>query len=255
MTDDFVGFRTSMRSRQFDSREVALATYVLIHGAGSDSWYWHPVVGELSRRGHAVVAPDLPSGDDSAGLAEYAEAVVNAVGDLILVAQSLGGFVAPLVCARVPVTLLVLVAAMVPRPGEPAGDWFVNTGWPAARRAHAGREGRTVDDEVDVLAEFFHDVPPDVVSEAFSRGEPQQSDRPFGDPWPLEAWPNVPTKFVLRRDDRFSRPTSCGASFASVSGSPRTRSEADIFRRSAILTNSSTCLRNPSPESSATDAR
>ena len=41
---------------------------------------------------------DLPCDDDAAGFPEYAEAVVEAVGaraDLILVAQSLGGFTAP----------------------------------------------------------------------------------------------------------------------------------------------------------------
>ncbi|MDQ3147505.1 MAG: hypothetical protein M3R01_11355 [Actinomycetota bacterium] len=67
----------------------------------------------------------------AAGLEEYAQAVVEAVGDrsdLILVAQSLAGFTAPLVCGRLPVTLLVLVAAMVPRPGESPGDWWADTG-------------------------------------------------------------------------------------------------------------------------------
>src|SRR5215218_7520235 len=98
-----------------------MATYVLIHGSGSDSWYWHRVAPELSGRGHEVVAPDLPTGDDSAGLLEYADAVVAATGerrDVVLVAQSLAGFVAPLVREHVPVRLMVLVTAMVPRPGE-----------------------------------------------------------------------------------------------------------------------------------------
>src|SRR6266550_6144621 len=114
-----------------------MATYVLIHGAGSDSWYWHLVVPELRARGHAVVAVDLPCDDDSAGLAEYTDAVVDAIGDrkdLIVVAQSLGGFTAPLVCERVPVRLMVLVAAMVPVPGESAGEWWANTGWEESRR-------------------------------------------------------------------------------------------------------------------------
>src|SRR6266446_4687060 len=109
-----------------------MATYVLIHGAGSDAWYWHLVVPELRARGHDVIAPDLPSDDDSAGLSEYADVVIRAVGDRtdpVVVAQSLGGFTAPLVCDRVAVSLLILVAAMVPRPGEPPGDWWANTGW------------------------------------------------------------------------------------------------------------------------------
>src|SRR5437016_5617198 len=94
---------------------LRVATYVLIHGASSDSWYWHRVVPELQGRGHDVVAPDLPSDDDAAGLAEYADAVVAAIGvrrDLILVAQSMAGFTAPIVCERLPVDLLIMVAAM-----------------------------------------------------------------------------------------------------------------------------------------------
>ena len=60
------------------------------------------------------MAPDLPCDDDAAGLPEYADAVVDAIGDrtgLVVVAQSFGGFTAPLVCDRVDVDLLVLVAA------------------------------------------------------------------------------------------------------------------------------------------------
>jgi pimeloyl-ACP methyl ester carboxylesterase len=183
-----------------------MATYVLIHGSGSDSWYWHRVAPELSGRGHDVVAPDQPTGDDSAGLLEYAGAVVAATGerrDVVLVAQSLAGFVAPLVCEHVPVRLMVLVTAMVPRPGESPGEWFANTGWAEARRAQAEREGREVGDDVDVVTEFFHDVPEDVVAEAFIRPEPVQAETPFGQPWPLDAWPDVPTRFVLCRHDRF----------------------------------------------------
>src|SRR3954466_2165389 len=108
-----------------------MATYVLIHGAGGDAWYWHLVTPELRAFGHDVVTVDLPCDDDRAGLAEYADAVVAAIGDrrgVILVAQSLAGFTAPLVCGRVPVSLMVLVAAMVPAPGESAGDWWANTG-------------------------------------------------------------------------------------------------------------------------------
>jgi alpha-beta hydrolase superfamily lysophospholipase len=75
-----------------------MATYALIHGAGDGGWFWHLVAAELRGRGQEVVAPDLPTEDDAAGLPEYAEAVVEAVGDrgdLIVVAQSFGGFTAP----------------------------------------------------------------------------------------------------------------------------------------------------------------
>jgi pimeloyl-ACP methyl ester carboxylesterase len=183
-----------------------MATYVLIHGAGSDAWYWHLVVPELTARGHDVVTMDLPCEDDTAGLAEYADTVVEAIGDrsnLVLVAQSLAGFTAPLVCERVPVDMLVMLAAMVPSPGEPPGEWWANTGCEEAQRAQAGRDGGSVDGEFDVIETFFHDVPPEVTAEAMARGERGQSGTPFEKPWPLAAWPDVTTRFLLCRDDRF----------------------------------------------------
>jgi alpha-beta hydrolase superfamily lysophospholipase len=102
-----------------------MTTYVLIPGAGGDAWYWHLLVPELRERGLKALAMDLPADDDSAGLSEYANAVVGAIGDrtdLVLVAQSLGGFTAPLVREQVSVDLLVMLNAMVPSPGESAGE-------------------------------------------------------------------------------------------------------------------------------------
>jgi pimeloyl-ACP methyl ester carboxylesterase len=183
-----------------------MSTYVLIHGAGSDGWYWHLVAPALRTRGHDVVTMDLPCDDDNAGLTEYTDTVVEALGDrrdLVLVAQSLAGFTAPLVCERVPVDQMILVAAMVPSPSESPGDWWANTGWEAARRAQAQREGWSIDGDFDPLETFFHDVPDDVKAEAMARGAREQSGTPFEKPWPLASWPAVPTKFLLCRDDRF----------------------------------------------------
>ena len=182
-----------------------MTTYVLIPGAGGDAWYWHLLVPELEARGHEAVAVDLPTGDDTAGLAEYADAVVEAIGDrteVVLVAQSMGGFTAPSVCRQVPVDLLVLVNPMIPAPGETAGQWWDNTGQAAARAAKATADGRPVDGEFDPMTEFFHDVPDAVTAEAMAQGAPEQSDTPFGDPWPLDRWPDVPTRVVTGRDDR-----------------------------------------------------
>ncbi len=55
-----------------------MTTYVLIPGAGGVAWYWHLLEAELRERGHEAVAVDLPADDDSAGLSEYADAVVAA---------------------------------------------------------------------------------------------------------------------------------------------------------------------------------
>jgi pimeloyl-ACP methyl ester carboxylesterase len=169
------------------------ATFVLVPGAGGAAWYWHRVVPELERRGRNAIAVDLPADDDSAGLDAYTEVVVEAIGDrqpIVLVAQSFGGFTAPLVCERVPVELLILVNAMVPRPGETFNEWWTATGW-----------GDEVG-EIDMDDAFFHDVPDDVKAVAMKEEEPPQSGTPLTEPWPLESWPDVPTRFVQGRDDR-----------------------------------------------------
>jgi pimeloyl-ACP methyl ester carboxylesterase len=141
---------------------------------------------------------DLPCGDDSAGLTEYADAVVDAIGDrtdLVVVAHSLGGFTAPLVCARVPVDLMVLAAAMVPSPGETANEWWTASGYTEAASAQPDYG----DDEIAV---FLHDVKPELAAEMLARGC-DQSGTPMREPWPLDAWPDVPTRYLLFRDDRF----------------------------------------------------
>jgi pimeloyl-ACP methyl ester carboxylesterase len=49
---------------------------------------------------------------------------------------------------------------------------------------------------------FLHDVPDDVVGESVAHLR-AQSATPFEKPWPRDAWPDVPTRFLLCRDDRF----------------------------------------------------
>jgi pimeloyl-ACP methyl ester carboxylesterase len=173
--------------------DAVMKTFALIHGAGDVGWYWHLVEAELRARGHSTLAPDLPVEDDRAGLEAYADVVVEAIGrrrDVVVVAQSFGGYVAPMVAARVRARLIVLVAAMVPSPGESAEEMFANTGWHAP-----DAQGPTIDI-------FYHDVPRELALEAMARGR-RQSDTPGREPWPLAGWPDLPTKVVLGRNDRF----------------------------------------------------
>lgn len=181
-----------------------MATYVLIHGAGADSWYWHPLAAELRGRGHDVVAPDMPNTDDAAGLTEYTVAVVDAIGDrtdLVVVAHSFGGFVGPLVCDRVPVDLLVMVHAQIPAPAESPGEWWTNSGYGEARARHDA--GGAAPDPNDMRAFALHDTPRELAAELLAHHRVDQSDTPFEKPWPLKAWPDVPTKVLLSRDDHF----------------------------------------------------
>jgi pimeloyl-ACP methyl ester carboxylesterase len=181
-----------------------MATYVLIHGAASDSWYWHRVVPLLRAAGHDVMAPDLPISDPEAGISEYTDAVVAAIGapvpdDLIVVAQSFGSFTGTMLTRRVPVKLLVYVAAMAPKEGETPGEWWSATGYTEARQENDKLLG--LPDDADLKVVFFHDVPDDVVAEAFEHGEVAQSERPFGPP-PMPA-PDLTVRYLVGRHDRF----------------------------------------------------
>jgi pimeloyl-ACP methyl ester carboxylesterase len=184
-----------------------MATFTLIHGGGDVGWYWHLVERELRRRGHDVVAPDLPCDDDCAGLPEYADTVVDAIGDghdLVVVAQSYGGFTAPLVADRLQVDALVLVAGMIPAPGEAPADWWDNTGYRQAVQEQARRDGGLTGNEDPFIA-FYHDVPRALAEKAMSK-ERSESKTAYNSPWPLDAWPAVPTRFVLCTEDRFFPP-------------------------------------------------
>lgn len=184
-------------------------TYVLVPGAGGSPWYWHRVTPLLERRGHAVVAPDIDMTDPDLGLRDYTDAIVDAVdaadgatGRIVLVAQSMAGFYAPPACDRLDVALLVLLCPMIPAPGETPGGWWRSSGQLDAARAAALRDGRDPDAPFDVRETFFHDVPDDVTAEAFAGGDREPADKPFGEVWPLDRWPDVPTAVIAGAHDR-----------------------------------------------------
>jgi pimeloyl-ACP methyl ester carboxylesterase len=180
-----------------------MASFVLVPGAGGMAWYWHRVVPLIRAAGHEAVAIELPGEDRRTGLTVYADVVIHAIverSDVILVAQSLAGFTAPLVCVRASVRVLVFVNAMIPKPGETAGAWWDATGAVAAREKAAARRGYTT--EFDVATYFLHDVPQDVL-----RAGPEQPreeiDTVFDEPCRFEHWPDIPIHILAGRDDRF----------------------------------------------------
>ncbi len=184
-----------------------MTTFLLVPGAGGQAWYWHRLVPELERRGHRAIAVELPAADPDAGLTDYADTAIDAMGDVagdrdvVVVGQSMGSYTAMLVCDRVPARLLVFVNAMVPKLGELPGHMWEATGLRGARIEEARRHGRDPDARFDPQFEFLHDVPPEVVESG--PPPPEQADKPFED-FPLERWPDVPIRFVQGRDDRFS---------------------------------------------------
>ncbi len=180
-----------------------MSTFVLVPGAGGAPWYWSRVIPLLQSAGHEAVAVDLPGGNEKAGLPEYARLVVEAIGesdDVVLVAQSLGGFTAPLVCTRVAVRELVFVNAMIPNPGETPGAWWDNTGWFDARETAALAGGYST--EFDLNTYFLHDVPPEVAAEGEAHQRPE-ADTVFESACDFVDWPAIPIRVLSGEGDRF----------------------------------------------------
>jgi pimeloyl-ACP methyl ester carboxylesterase len=80
-----------------------MSTYVLIHGAWHGAWCWKNVIPLIEKKGHKVLAPDLPGhGDDNRPIAEitlqaYTDRVCQILDEqsdpVILVGHSMGGVV------------------------------------------------------------------------------------------------------------------------------------------------------------------
>lgn len=182
---------------------------VLIPGAGGAGWYWSRVVPLLEQAGHTAVALDLPSDDESAGLPEYVELALAACAyadDVVLVAQSLGGFTGAmtadhLVRAGRQPRALVLLNAMVPLPGETPGQWWGAVDSESFRSA-AAKEGGWSDDPYDLDAYFLHDVDPAVAAEGEGH-QHNEAEIVFGQPCDIDEWPAVPTRVLAGADDRF----------------------------------------------------
>jgi pimeloyl-ACP methyl ester carboxylesterase len=182
-----------------------MPNFVLVHGAGDVGWYWHLTEAELHAQGYQTIAPDLPCDNDTASLDDYAAAVADAVSDrqdLVIVGQSYGAFTATLAASQLPVRLLVLLAGMIPAPGESPGQWWTNTGYrQAAEQQGRLDSGKTGHD--DPLISFYNGIPRPLAEEALRRGGRGESSTAWNTPWPLDAWPDVPTKFIVCKHDRF----------------------------------------------------
>jgi len=190
-----------------------MSLFALIHGGAHGGWCWELVTPELSRRGHRVVAPDLPFEQEDAGAAEWARTVIAAIDsavspdddDVVVVGHSLAGLAVPVVASWRPIRRMVYLAAQVPVPGERYVDYlatqpdaviFDGTPRPDDELPSAGgvswraaREG------------FYQDLDEGAARRAWERLRPQGMTV-FTEVCPIETWPDTPSTYILMRDDR-----------------------------------------------------
>jgi len=163
-----------------------MSSFVLVPGAGGIGAIWNRLVLRLERDGHRAIAVDLPADDERFGLRDYAERVLAVMpDDAVLVAQSLAGFTAALVCEKKKPRALVFLNAMIPIPGEKLGDWSKHTNAPKHEK-------------MDLEKLFLNGIPREMWPPAR-----EQTMRVFGDVADFRAWPDVPMHVIAGKDDRF----------------------------------------------------
>jgi pimeloyl-ACP methyl ester carboxylesterase len=185
----------------------------LVHGSYHGAWCWDFLRPELERRGHRVIAMDLPISDPTLGAADYAKAIEDALDpdtEPILVGHSMGGLIIPLVAANRPVRRLVFLAAFLPAPGKSANDQRA-TEPIDGRVPPSSAEWTDLGDDVWMVGPntatelFFHDAPAAVARWATQRLR-AQSYGVLKEITPLAAWPDVESRSIVCRDDRAINP-------------------------------------------------
>ena len=184
-----------------------MTTFALVHGAWHGPWCWERLLEPLERRGHRAVAVDLPGEDPAAGLDVYADTIATALAgvedDVVVVAHSLNGLVAPLVAARRPVRALVYLAAFVPVEGQSMNDQFRSSPEPIllfAERPVADEQGRSHWPDAAVATRaLYPDLAPEDARWACARLRPQapttqKETHPAG-------LPRVPADYFVCSDD------------------------------------------------------
>jgi pimeloyl-ACP methyl ester carboxylesterase len=197
--------------------------FAFIHGGFHGAWCWERVRAELDARGHRTVAMDLPCADLDATLGSHRDFVVESTADLerpVVVAHSYGGLIGPLVVEPTHATRLVHLNAVMPHPRRTLADVMASE--PTQRDRVPFEYVDHGDGTHSFPAErardlFYHDCDDATADWALSQLRPQTTHLSF-EPWPLDAWPDVPFTYIVSREDRLLDPEWSRAAAARVGG-------------------------------------
>ena len=153
--------------------------------------------------------------------------------DLVIVGQSYGAFTATLAASQLPARLLVLLAGMIPAPGESPGEWWANTGYQQAAEEQARLDGGKTGHD-DPLISFYNGVPRPLAEEALRRGGRGESSVGLGHALATRCVAGRAHQVHPRaRTTSSSPPPSCGGWHKNAWAPSRTRFPAVTAPRSA----------------------
>lgn len=187
-------------------------TVVLVHGAFADASGWAEVMDDLQNSGYPVLAPANPLRTLSGDAAYLRSVLATIAGPIVLVGHSYGGAVITNAATGNPaVTALVYVAAFVPDEGEPVG--LLQGQFPGSQlnettldfRPYSLPDGTASVDayiKVDSFRAVFAADVPRSRSTLMAISQRPADARTLGEPSGAPAWQDIPSWFVVSRDDR-----------------------------------------------------
>lgn len=188
----------------------AEVTFGLVHGAWHGAWCWEKLETELHEAGYNSVAMDLPIDDPEATFDDHAAIAAKALEgheNIVLVGHSRGGNVIPRIAGQVLVNRMVFLNGSVQAslPEHMFKDAPADTSdtlplfeagiMPAIDGVHGF-------DPVIAKQVFYHDCLVADADWATTQLRPQRRGKEYR----LEVWPDVPTDFIVCRDDRVMSP-------------------------------------------------
>ena len=185
-------------------------TFIFVHGGFGSPAELAPTVPYLEAKGHRVVNVDLPSERPNATLADYANAVVQAMagtsGPRILVAHSAGGATIPLVAAQTAVDRLIYAAAIVPRPGQSIYEAIGPDTQAAIMSVSMDNGDGTRSFDFDLLASLVPAEQREAYLAFLRATQRKQGIQAIYQPWPGTGIPDVPRSYILCTEDQIIHP-------------------------------------------------
>lgn len=178
---------------------------LLVHGGSGGAWYWERLLPHLTALGHQADAADVPMDDPDNDLERCAALAADAAAGLqrpVVVGHSIAGCFLPLVARNVAARRMVFLCAMVPIPGQSLADQ--QAGDPdMVRFPYAlvrDEQGRTLATPEVARAMYYPDATDADAAWATAQLRPQAPTVRMS-PFPVGEWPEVPSTYVVARDD------------------------------------------------------
>ena len=194
-----------------------MTTFVLIHGAFSGGWSWDPVREPITRAGHEVITPDLPSqGNDQTPLSaitldSYCERVIEVLerqpGPVVLAGHSLGGISISQAAEYRPnrVKVLVYVAAFLLPGGSSPRHFWSNQPLRSPVIDHCDlSEDGVISFRQERIADLIYNTSPAAAVEKAVKLQRPMARKPLGTPLRLseENFGRLPRVYFETTEDR-----------------------------------------------------